>query len=170
MNTGIDSYFLSVSLPIITNREYQSMKKFITHGSYSVYDHSIRVAAFAYQYAKKKNLKLDYRSLIIGSLLHDYYLYDWHHAHEGHRLHGFRHPFIALMKAKRTYSLNNKICNMIRSHMFPLTFWTIPLCKEAWVLSLADKCCAYREHKTICEERKRRKEEAKRTKAIYQEA
>lgn len=149
MQIPIDEYFIHIALPIITNPEYQSMKKYVAHGSYSVYDHSIRVAVLAYCMCRQNRWKVDYESLIIGCLLHDFYLYDWHHAHEGHKLHGFRHPFIALMKAKKVYKLNSKVCNMIRSHMFPLTFWTIPLSKEAWILTLADKISATMEHKTI---------------------
>ncbi len=158
MKIIIDEYFLSVAHKVISNDEYMSMKTFVAHGCYSVYDHCLRVAIYSYSYAKNKNLDVDYESLIIGALLHDYYLYDWHHAHEGHRLHGFRHPFIALMKARRSYKLNPKVCNMIRSHMFPLTFWTIPLSKEAWILQKADKKCAMLEHKTIKEMRRLEKE------------
>ena len=82
------------------------MKKYVAHGHYSVYDHCFRVALFAYSYAKCKGIKVDYWSLIRGSMLHDYYLYDWHHTHEGHRLHGFRHPYFALHNAKKRFTLN----------------------------------------------------------------
>ena len=149
MELLIDEYFLKVALPIITNENYKSMKNYVAHGCYSVYDHSIRVAVHAYSYARKRKLNLDYKSLIMCCLRHDFYLYDWHHAHEGHRFHGFRHPFTALMKAKKIYKLNAKVCNMIQSHMFPLVFWVLPLSKEAWILTLSDKKCAYLEHKTI---------------------
>ncbi len=149
MNIYVDDFFLNIARKIIANPEYRSMKKYIAHGRYSVYDHCIRVAIYSYSYARNKQLNIDYKSLIIGALLHDYYLYDWHKAHEGHKLHGFRHPFIALAKARKTYKLNPKVCNMIRSHMFPLTFWTIPLSREAWILQMADKKCARLEHKTV---------------------
>lgn len=158
MEIQIDDYFLSIAKKIISNPEYLSMKNFIAHGSYSVYDHCLRVAVYSYSYAKYHNVNVDFESLIVGALLHDYYLYDWHHKNEGHRLHGFRHPFVALVKAKKTYKLNPKVCNMIRSHMFPLTFWTIPLSKEAWILTIADKRCARLEHKTIKEAKKYQKE------------
>ena len=139
--------FHEISSPILLDEEYQKLKKFTAHGHYSVYDHSLRVALFAYSYAKEKNLQIDYSSLIRGCLLHDFYLYDWHHAHEGHSFHGFRHPYFALRNAKERFSLNNKEKNMIVSHMFPLTFWTIPLSKEAWILTYSDKVCANAERK-----------------------
>ena len=88
-------------MPILHDSKYQNMKKYVAHGHYSVYDHCFRVALFAYSYAKCKGIKVDYWSLIRGSLLHDYYLYDWHHTHEGHRLHGFRHPYFSLHNAKK---------------------------------------------------------------------
>ncbi len=148
MKIALDNFFYSVAKRIIYDPEYQSMKKYVAHGRYSVYDHSLRVAIYAYSYAKERSLDIDYESLIIGALLHDYYLYDWHKRGEGHRFHGLRHPFFAFKKAKRRYKLTPKICNMIRSHMFPFVFWVLPLSKEAWVLQKADKRCAIIEHKT----------------------
>ncbi len=145
----IDGAFLEVARPILNDEKYLELKKYVAHGDYSVYDHCLRVAIFAYAYAKSKNLDIDYRSLIRGSLLHDFYLYDWHHAHEGHSLHGLRHPYFALKNAKERFSLNDKEINMIVSHMFPLTFWTIPLSKEAWILTYSDKICANKERRKI---------------------
>ncbi len=154
----LDQEFRSYSEKILLNQEYQSMRKYVAHGTYTVYDHCFRVALFAYSYAKGKGLNVDYASLVRGALLHDYYLYDWHHAHEGHRLHGFRHPYFALHNAKKKYRLNKKEMNIILSHMFPLTFWILPLCKEAWLITYADKVCANRE---------RKKKEVKRKHASY---
>jgi uncharacterized protein len=76
--------------------------------------------------------------LIRGALLHDYYLYDWHKKHKGHRLHGFRHPSWALHNALMVYDLSKKERNIIRSHMFPLTFLHWPHSKEAWIVSKMD--------------------------------
>lgn len=138
----LNAEFREISSPILHDEEYQKLKKFTAHGRYSVYDHCFRVALYAYSYAKSKNMNIDYQSLIRGCLLHDFYLYDWHHSHEGHSLHGFRHPYFALKNVKKRFSLNKKEINMIISHMFPLTFWRPPLSKEAWVLTYSDKRCA----------------------------
>ena len=153
-----DSEFRKAALPILTNPEYQLMKQYMAHGHYTVYSHCFRVALFAYSYAKSKNMDIDYTSLIRGCLLHDYYLYDWHHLHEGHRLHGFRHPYFALRNAKKRFQLNRKERNMILSHMFPLTFWTIPLSKEAWLLTHADKVCARMESASVRKKTVKRKQ------------
>ena len=154
----LDSTFRTIAMPILHDSKYQNMKKYVAHGHYSVYDHCFRVALFAYSYAKCKGIKVDYWSLIRGSLLHDYYLYDWHHTHEGHRLHGFRHPYFALHNAKKRFTLNKKKVNMILSHMFPLTFWKLLLSKEAWILTYADKVCANSEHASIAKIKKIKKE------------
>lgn len=141
----IDDEYRQYIAPFIKDEKFIELKKYIAHGSYSVYNHCLRVSILAYSIAKRRKMKIDYRSLVRGCLLHDFYLYDWHKKHEGHRLHGFRHPYFALHNAIKYYSLNKKEKNMIQSHMFPLTFWTIPLSKEALLLTLADKICARKE-------------------------
>ncbi|MCI1735339.1 MAG: HD domain-containing protein [Bacilli bacterium] len=164
MRINIDDYFLAVALPILRDPEYQSMKGYVAHGDFSLYDHSLRVAIYAYSYAKNKLLDVDYDSLIRGSLLHDYYLYDWHTKDKSHRLHGFHHPLFALINASKKYHLNSKERNMIRSHMFPLTFWILPLSKEAWILTLADKACANQEHHQMVKKAHAQKKERRQLK------
>ncbi len=138
-----DSYFKEVAEEIISSEIYARMKDYCAHGSVSVYEHSLLVAEYAYLYAKKKGLDIDYRSLIRGALLHDFYLYDWHKSGEGHKLHGFRHPFFAYHNAKKHFAINKKEANIIRSHMFPLVFWSFPNCKESWIVIKSDRHCAY---------------------------
>lgn len=142
----LDSFFRKVALPILRDPRYQEMKRFVAHGRYTLFDHCFRVTLLAYSRAREKGLNIDYESLIRGCLLHDYYLYDWHKAHEGHRLHGFRHPYFSLHNASRDFSLSRKEKNMILSHMFPFTFWLFPKSREALLLTFADKRCAYQEH------------------------
>jgi uncharacterized protein len=134
----LDSFFFEVADPILNEPTYQTLKSFIAHSNFSVYDHSLAVAELSYSYAKKKQLAIDYRSLIVGALLHDYYLYDWHKPHKGHRLHGFRHPAWSLHNALLAYDLNRKEKNIIRSHMWPLTFFHFPQSKEAWIVNKMD--------------------------------
>ena len=108
-------------------------------GDTSVFAHSLAVALICVQIAyflpKFLSKHLNKRALVRGALLHDYFLYDWHTKHEGHSLHGFFHPGRALRNAER---------NMIKTHMFPLTF-PPPKCKESWILVVADKVCAIKE-------------------------
>ncbi len=95
--------------------------------------------------------------LIRGALLHDYFLYDWHLPNESVKLHGFRHPAIALRNAKTVFELNRVEQNIIERHMFPLTLHP-PRFKEAYTVCLVDKVCsvyevfsrrAYRKNKLI---------------------
>jgi uncharacterized protein len=128
----------AIASPLINQAEYQSMKNYRAHGQVSVYDHSLFVAERAYLYAKKRHLDLDYTSLVRGALLHDYYLYDWHKKHKGHRLHGFCHPAWALHNALLAYDLNPTERDIIRNHMFPLTLFHWPHSKEARLVSKMD--------------------------------
>jgi uncharacterized protein len=134
----LDPSFDAIALPILGNARYQTLKNYCAHGQVSVYDHSLFVAERAYLYAKKRNLDVNYPSLVRGALLHDYYLYDWHKKHKGHRLHGFRHPAWALHNALLDYDLNPTECDIIRNHMFPLTFFHRPHSLEARIVAKMD--------------------------------
>jgi uncharacterized protein len=87
---------------------------------------------------KSRRSDIDYKALIRGALLHDYYLYDWHKSHKGHRLHGYRHPSWALHNALLRYDLSPKERNIIRSHMFPLTIFHFPRSPEARIVAKMD--------------------------------
>ncbi len=145
MMEEVDAYFQKISQEILDNEIFQSEKKYLAHSSISVYEHSYNVAKRAYCLAKKKNLDIDYKSLIRGALLHDFYLYDWHKKGEGHRLHGFRHPFTAYKNATKYFKINKLEGNIIKSHMFPLLFWVMPLSKEARLVIKSDRHEAIKE-------------------------
>lgn len=129
---------------IVNDEKFLREKEFMQHGTTSVYEHSIYVATTCMKIVGKFNLKVDKKSLIKGALLHDYFLYDWHVSDKSHRLHGFTHPRASWRNAKRDFGLNKKEENMILSHMFPLGP-KIPMYKESWILTIADKYCATRE-------------------------
>ena len=129
---------------IVNDEKFLREKEFMQHGTTSVYEHSIYVATTCMKIVDKFNLKVDKDSLIKGALLHDYFLYDWHVSDKSHRLHGFTHPRASWRNAKRDFGLNKKEENMILSHMFPMGP-KIPMHKESWILTIADKYCATRE-------------------------
>lgn len=143
----MSNYFFENIKDIISNENFQSMKKYIQHGKTSVYTHCLILAYICY----KKSLKyknIDRRSLIRGALLHDYFLYDWHlpriiNKRKG--LHGYNHPKVALNNANNDFKLNKKEKNIIRSHMWPLTFFHMPLSKEAWLVCKYDKILSIKE-------------------------
>ena len=86
-------------------------------------------------------IKCNRQDLVRGALLHDYFLYDWHDDdHRGLKnLHGFYHPGVALKNAMAEYELTDRQKNIISSHMWPLTLTRVPKCREAWIVTAADK-------------------------------
>ena len=125
-------------------KEVQSMQKFIQHGHTSTYQHSMNVVRLSYWLNKHFHLHADEKALLVGALLHDFYLYDWHEKNREHSLHGFKHPYFAFRNADRDFKLNDIEKNVILRHMFPLTPIP-PACREAWIVCMADKYCSARE-------------------------
>lgn len=138
---------------ITSSKEYQRLKDFYQHGTCSVYDHSISVCSTCFKIAKKIHLKVNEDSLVKGSLLHDYFLYDWHQKGAPIR-HLVGHPANAAKNAKADFGLTKKEERMIRAHMFPAGL-KIPTSREGILLCIADKYCATREF--IRSRRQRRK-------------
>ena len=126
------------------------------HGTTSIYRHSLNVAYTSLWMMERWQIRLEPKSLVRGALLHDYFLYDWHNPDNGHRLHGFSHPYTSLKNAKRDYSITKREADIIVKHMFPLTI-VPPQTKEAWIVCLADKICAGEETIKGIRKRKRRK-------------
>ncbi len=126
---------------------FNELKKYIAHGSTTIYSHTLNVAYLSYQYAiahSKKNY--DIRSLIRGAMMHDMYLYDWHNKNHK-RPHGFFHARIAYENAKKYFEINKIEENIIKSHMFPLTLFKFPKYKEAWLVQKMDKKATFKEMK-----------------------
>lgn len=116
---------------------------FVQHGTMSVKEHCINVAKISLYINDVFGFKCQRKDLIRGALLHDYFLYDWHdkeHVHL-HKLHGFFHPTVALENATKEYELSLRERDIIGKHMWPLTV-KVPLCREAWVVTTADKYCS----------------------------
>ena len=129
---------------IINNKNYLTQKAYIQHGKTSVFEHEQNVTVCALKLADRLKWKVDTKSLVRGSLLHDYFLYDWHIPDKTHRLHGFSHPKKAYLNATKDFEINKKEKNMILSHMFPLVLRP-PIYKESILLTLADKIVASKE-------------------------
>ena len=114
------------------------------HGSTTCFDHSVAVALCSIRLARKWGWDVDWRSLVRGALLHDYFLYDWHVPDKSHRWHGFFHAGKALANASRDFTLGKIERDMIARHMFPLNI-TLPRYRESVILCIADKLCATEE-------------------------
>lgn len=126
---------------ILVSPNFRASNNNIQHSDVSVMKHSLKVARTSMWLNKKLHANAQERDLVRGALLHDYFLYDWHDDdHRGiQNLHGFYHPGVALKNAMKEYSLSKKEKNIIYTHMWPLTLTHMPTCREAWLVTAADK-------------------------------
>lgn len=117
------------------------MRHYPHHGRTSCYQHCLHVAYC--NYCLCRLLGLDARSAARAGMLHDLFLYDWHtHAKEtGEHFHGLKHPERAYKNAKKYFRLNRIEEDIIRNHMWPVTFLHVPRTREGWITTLTDKYC-----------------------------
>lgn len=125
---------------ILRSKNFRSSAKNMQHSNISVMKHSMKVAYLALWMNRKFKFKCKEQELTRGALLHDYFLYDWHDKERENfkRLHGFHHAGTALKNAMKEYELTEIEIDIIKKHMWPLTV-VPPKCREAWVVTTADK-------------------------------
>ena len=132
---------------ILQSENFRSTRAHIQHGTMTVHNHCMDVARYSLLLNKKLGIGCNTHDLIRGALLHDYFLYDWHdkeYLAYRQRLHGFHHPATALRNAEKEYELNDIQREIIKKHMWPLSV-VPPTCREAWVVTAADKYCSLME-------------------------
>jgi uncharacterized protein len=135
--------FNNIISDIVKNPAVQDMKKFNQHYDCSCFSHCKTVAYYSYLICKKFNL--DYTSMARAALLHDLFLYDWRVRQPDRKgLHAFRHPYTACRKAEALFNLNDKEKDIIKKHMWPLTFIP-PKYLESFIITFVDKYCALEE-------------------------
>ena len=131
------------------NEVVEKESMYFQHGTTTVYRHSRNVAYYSLYIAKKLEnkfgIKFNYDSLIVGALLHDLFLYDWHEKDSSHRLHGYSHPITASINAKKMCNVDEKVVKIIKTHMWPLTITKVPTSREALLVCMADKIMATKE-------------------------
>ena len=111
------------------------------HRGSNCYIHSFKVAKLAIKRAiRHKNVNLEV--ILIASILHDYYLYDWREEKEKKKGHAKNHPLIAAEQAKKDFDVSKKVQKIIKSHMWPFNIKEFPNTTEARIVSLADKSIA----------------------------
>ena len=135
--------FIKVYNEIRCNSRFEECENYIQHGNTTVKAHVVRVTLLALNICEKFNMDVNKEALVKGALLHDYYLYDWHEKKLSD-FHGLKHPRRALRQALKEFKLNEIEEDIIMNHMFPLTS-APPRSKEARLLCLADKLCAWGE-------------------------
>lgn len=156
----IESELRRYASDILHSENFNSSKNNMQHGTISVKEHSIQVARQSVLLSDLLGVAHNRRDLVRGALLHDYFLYDWHHIdrENPHRLHGFYHPARALKNAAAEYELTDRQKEIIVKHMWPLTIKP-PMCREAWIVTAADKYCSFLETIHLQKGHRRKKRE-----------
>jgi uncharacterized protein len=129
---------------ILEHELFLKGKELISHGAISIYTHSVEVAMLAFSMAENSK-KLDIRGIVRAALLHDFFLYEWHVPGKRYILHGWVHAGIAAKNARKIFGISDKEYSCIRTHMWPWTPLSFPLCREGWIITLADKITALKE-------------------------
>lgn len=136
MNRYTDLEFYSLIKPILDNEEYQKTKK-ISHHGITRFEHSIRVAYFSYKITK--TLRLDYQETTEAAMLHDFFLDELDEENKITKL--TKHPKAAVENSSKYFDLSDKQIDIIKTHMFPVTF-TPPKYLESWIVDIADDIAA----------------------------
>lgn len=139
-----DQEYLLIINNIMENEEFKKMDD-IKHHNTTRLDHSLKVSYYSYKIAK--SLKLDYKEVARGGLLHDFYsdeVSDCDKIKDKVLLFTVKHPNDAVANASRYFDLSEKEINIIKSHMFPIDY-KVPKYAESWIVSLVDKVLSFGE-------------------------
>ena len=120
------------------NEAILKMKEIPAHKGSNVYLHTFKLVKKVIKKAIKSRKNLDLENLLVATILHDYYLYDWRTLKERPKPHGKHHPLIAVNNAKRDFGISKKAADMMLTHMWPFNFFNPPKGKEAWLLNKVD--------------------------------
>ena len=112
--------------------EVQKMNYYKHHGITRL-DHSLRVSYFTYKVTKL--LRLNYRDATIAAMLHDFFLDDVKDENGLFKLR--RHADCAVYNSKKYFNINPFQEDIIKRHMFPVTF-TPPKYLEGWIVDIVD--------------------------------
>ena len=131
----------------LNDEKVQKMNEIQMHRGSSCYIHSFRVAKLCVKKAARYQRYSfeDLKNVLVASILHDYYLYDWRKHRELKKKHGRRHPLVACENAVRDFNIPIEVQEIIKTHMWPLTLRSFPNSKEAIIVCIADKICALKE-------------------------
>ena len=140
-----------------TNEKIQRMRDIEMHRGSDTFTHSFKVAKTAIKRALRHK-KVDLKAVLVGSILHDYYLYDWRKNRSLLKKHGKNHPKIAATNAKKDFDIDEFVQSIIKAHMWPINFKDFPNSKEARIVNLADDHIALKESLTSRRFKAKRKE------------
>ena len=124
----------------LNDEKIKRMMNIQMHRGSNCYVHSFKVAKKSIQRALQINdKKINLELVLIGAILHDYYLYDWRDDRSKLRKHGKNHPHIAAENAEKDFDVSKEVKKIISSHMWPINFSEFPNTKEARIVSICDK-------------------------------
>ena len=133
------------------------MKEISMHRGSNCYEHSFKVAKKAIKKSlKRKDVKLEV--VLLGAILHDYYLYDWRKDRSKLKKHGKNHPEIAIKNATKDFDISEDVKKVIKSHMWPLNIKEYPKSKEAKIVSISDKAVTIVESLTSIKYKQKKRE------------
>lgn len=119
------------------------MKDVNMHRGSNTYIHCFKVAKLAIKRALRRKRRLNLEAILIASILHDYYLYDWRKDRSKKKHHAKNHPFIASENAKRDFDIEEFTSEIIEEHMWPINFKNFPKTTEARIVNNADNSIAF---------------------------
>ena len=122
----------------LNDEKIKKMKDIPMHRGSNCYEHSFKVAKYAIKKAlryKEVNLEV----VLIGAILHDYYLYDWRADRSKKKGHAKNHQHVASENASRDFMVPDSVKKVIESHMWPINIKNFPDTKEARIVSFSDK-------------------------------
>ena len=147
----------------LNDKKIQKMKEVSMHRGSNCYIHSFKVAKLAIKRALRHK-RGDMYVILVGSILHDYYLYDWRIERDKMKKHLSSHPYTAAQNALRDFNISEEVRKVIESHMWPVNFTDFPKTKEARIISNADKTVCLKEF--FCSKRHKKKKEQEYLKEI----
>lgn len=132
-----DQELLNTTLaPYLDTDVVRQMSTYVQHGRVSTLAHCMSVARTSLWLSRKLHLEVDTQAMLVGALLHDFYLYDWHGS--GWR-HSYRHAERARRNAVRYFGIDERTQQVIRCHMWPISITHVPSSREALMVTLSDK-------------------------------
>ena len=144
-----DSEFSRIVSPILDINKFNETKDIVHHGI-TRYEHSVRVAYYSYKITKL--LKLDYKETTEAALLHDFFTNEVENKNSIQKL--THHPNVAIENSMEYFDLSDKQIDIIKTHMFPVTF-VPPKYLESWIVDIVDDVASiYERGSTISKELK----------------
>ena len=145
MNNYDNNEFEKLIIPILENKDFMKVKEKSHHGI-NRFEHLLRVSYYSYKITKF--LRLNYKETTRAALLHDFFVdeTDDHSQIKALR----KHPTYALENAKKYFDLTEREEDIIKTHMFPVTF-TPPKYLESWIVDIIDDVASvYERYKSSC--------------------